>query len=78
MKNWRNNKEHFEKLILEVFMKWKNWKDLRKGEFSRQELRERQATIHELASQMQQLQERVNFMNDSWEIQDVESACSGR
>ena len=24
MKNWRNEKEHFEKLILEVFMKWKN------------------------------------------------------
>ena len=28
----------FEKLILEVFMKWKNWKDLRNGEFSRQEI----------------------------------------
>ena len=24
MKNWRNENEHFEKLILKVFMKWKN------------------------------------------------------
>ena len=24
MKNWRNEKEHFEKLIQEIFMKWKN------------------------------------------------------
>ena len=24
MKNWRNEKEHFEKLRLEVFMKWKH------------------------------------------------------
>ena len=24
MKNWRNEKERFEKLILEVFMMWKN------------------------------------------------------
>ena len=23
-KNWRNGKEHSEKLILEVFVKWKN------------------------------------------------------
>ena len=24
VKKWRNEKEHFEKLIWEVFMKWKN------------------------------------------------------
>ena len=27
---------------------------------------------------MQELQERVNLMNDSGKLQDVESACSGR
>ena len=45
---------------------------------SRQELRESQATIQELTSQIQELQEKVNLMNDLREFQDVESACSGR
>ena len=47
-------------------------------EFSRQELRESQATKHELTSQIQELQDRVNLVNDSREIQDVESVCSGK
>ena len=51
---------------------------MRIGEFSRQELRESQADIHGLTSQAQELQERVNLMNDSGEFKDVESACSGR
>ena len=29
-KNWRSEKEHSEKLSLEVFTKWKNWKEVRK------------------------------------------------
>ena len=52
--------------------------ELRIDEFSTEELRESQAAIHELASQFQELQERVNLMNDSGEFQDVASACSGR
>ena len=52
--------------------------ELRIDEFSRQELRQSQATFNELTSQIQELQERVNLMNDSREFQDVESACSGR
>ena len=47
-------------------------------EFFRQELRESQATIHEVALEIQELQDRVNLMNDSREFQDVEAACSGR
>ena len=78
MKNWRNEKEHFEKLILEVFTleELQRSQEMRIDEFSRQEFRESHATIHVLTSQIQELQERVNFMNDSREFQDVESACS--
>ena len=47
-------------------------------EFSRNELRERHATIQELTSQVQELQERMKFMNDSKEFQDVESICNGK
>ena len=47
-------------------------------EFSRNELRESHATIHELTSQIQGLQERMNEMNDSKECQDIESTCSGK
>ena len=70
-----SEKEQFEKLTLRVLMKWKNWKaqEMRIDEFSRNELRESQATIHELTSQMQELQERINYMNDSREFQDIES-----
>ena len=48
------------------------WKTL--DQFSRQEQTESQATIHELTSQKQALQDRVNLMNDSEDVQDVESA----
>ena len=47
-------------------------------QFSRHELRESQAAIQELTTQIQELQERVNFVNGSREFQDVESICSGK
>ena len=50
---------------------------MRIDEFSRHELRQGHATFQELTSQIQELQERVNLMNDSREFQDVESACGG-
>ena len=56
----------------------KRAQEMRIDEFSRQELRECQATSHELTSQIQELQDRVNSMNDSREFQDVESVCSGK
>ena len=49
---------------------------MRVDEFSRQELRKSQATIQELTSQIQELQDRMNHMNDSREFQDVQSICS--
>ena len=43
-----------------------------------QKLKESQATIQEITSQKQELQGRVNFMNDTGEYQDIESNYSGQ
>ena len=51
---------------------------MRIDEISRNELRDSHATIQELTSQIQELQEQINHMNDSREFQDVESICSGK
>ena len=56
----------------------KRAQEMRSDEFSRNELRESHVTIHELTSQIQELQERMNYMNDSREFEDAESICSGK
>ena len=57
----------------------KRAQEMRIDEFSRHELRESQATFHELTSLIQELQDRVNLMNNSREFQDGESSiCSGK
>ena len=56
----------------------KRAQELRIDEFSRQEFIKSHATVHELTSQIQELQQRENLMNDSGEFQDVASACSGK
>ena len=56
----------------------KRAQEMRIDEFSRNELRESHATIQELTSQIQELQERMINMNDSREFQDVESIYSGK
>ena len=43
----------------------KRVQEMRTDEISRQQLRERQNTVNELTSQIQELQDQVNFMNDS-------------
>ena len=50
---------------------------MRLDECSEQELRESQTTKIELTSQIKELQDRVNSMNDSRKYQAVESMCSG-
>ena len=52
--------------------------EMRTDEFSRYELRESHATIQELTSQIQELQERVNYMSVSREFQGEESNYSGK
>ena len=46
-------------------------------EFSVQKLAESHDTIQKLTSQIQELQERVNCMNDSGKFQGVEPNCGG-
>ena len=55
----------------------KRAQELRVDEFSVQKLRESHDTKQKLTSQIQELQERVNCMNDSGEFQDMESNYSG-
>ena len=52
--------------------------ELRVDKFSVQKLRESHATIQELTSQIQELQERVNCMSDSGDFQDTEPNYSGQ
>ena len=56
----------------------KRAQELRTDELSRQELRDSQFTVNELTAQIQELPDKVNYMNDSREFQDVESASSSR
>ena len=53
----------------------KRTQEMRMDEFSRNELRESHATIQELTSQVQELQETMNYFGDSRECQDIESIC---
>ena len=43
-----------------------------------QKLRENHETIQQLTSQLQQMQEQMNSINDSVDFQNVESNSSGR
>ena len=54
----------------------KRAQEMRVDELSIHILRETHATIKELTSQMQELQEKMNYMNDSREFQDMDSFCS--
>ena len=56
----------------------KRAQELRVDEFSVQKLRESHETIQKPTSQLQEMQEQMNSMNDSGEVQDVESNCSGK
>ena len=56
----------------------KRAQELRVDEFSVQKIRESQETTHRLTSQMQEVQEQINSMSDSGEVQEVESNHSGR
>ena len=55
----------------------KRAQELRVDEFSVQKVRESHDTIQRLTSQIQELQERVTYLNDSGEFTEVESNFSG-
>ena len=56
----------------------KRAQELRVNEISVQKIRENHETIQKLTSQLQEMQEQMNSMNDSGEFQEVESNYSGR
>ena len=56
----------------------KRAQELRVDEVSVQKLRENHETIQKLTSQLQEMEEQMNPMNDSGEFQKVESNYSGR
>ena len=56
----------------------KSAQEMRTDEFSIHKLKESHATMQELTSQKQELQERMIFLNDSKEFHDVETICSGK
>ena len=56
----------------------KRAQERRDDEVSVQKLRENHETIQMLTSQLQDMQEQMNSMNDSGEFQEVESNYSGR
>ena len=55
------------------------WREPRKGELTNSPGMnwESRAIFQELTSQIQELHERMNYMNDSGQFQDIESICSG-
>ena len=55
----------------------KRAQQLRVDEFSVQKLRESHETIQRLFSQVQESQERMNYLNDSGEFHEVDSKYSG-
>ena len=56
----------------------KRAQELRVDKFSVQNLRQSHGTIQRLTSQMQELQEQINYLNASGEFQEVESNYSGK
>ena len=54
----------------------KRAQEMRIDDFSRNELRESPATVQELSSQIQELQDRLNLLNDPGEFQDAGLICS--
>ena len=56
----------------------KRARELRVDEFSAQKLRESHETIQRLTSQLQELQERMNYLSDSWELHEVDSIYGGK
>ena len=80
-KNWLNEKKALRDTRIRnvhELEELKRAQELRIDELCRHELRESHATIQELTSQLQELQERMKCMNDSREFQDVDSICSGK
>ena len=76
-KNVSWKKKLLEKLEFEMCTRWEKWRELKNYELTIASGEWSHATIQELTSQILELPERMNHMNDAREFQDVESICSG-
>ena len=77
--NYGNRNWNFVKLINEVLLRWKNCGNFRilNSILARRKFIEDQNTILELGQRVQELQNKVNCINDSKDFQDAESIRSG-
>ena len=81
MKNLEESWSHFRDTRIQNFHEAEELKraqEVRIDEFSQHELRECLATIQELTSQIQELQERIIHKDEAREFHAVESICSGK
>ena len=72
--------QDFREIYQQDLMKMKELQKFQNStfdEFTRQKFIEDQKTIMELSGKLQELQNEVNCMNDSWDFQDAESVRSG-
>ena len=81
MNNYWNKIGIFVKLMRKVSMRWKNWidfKGLHSIHFRKEDWSIIKTLIYELTDKIQELQNEINFMNDSRYFQDTESVRSGQ
>ena len=80
MKNSLNEKEYFEKLKSEAFMKWENWRKLRKCEQTNSPGTNWEKVTLQYRSWLHKYRScrKRKLLNDSKEYQDLESICSGK
>ena len=70
----------FREVHQQDLMKQKEWQKFQNStfdEFAQKKFIEDQTTIMELSGRLQELQNEVNCMNDSRDLRDAESICSG-
>ena len=79
-KNYCDSNRNFVEFISKILLKHLELQKFQNSafdEFTRQKFIEDQKTIMELSGRLQELQNEVNFMNDSKDFMDAESTCSG-
>ena len=80
MKNYCDNKQDFREVHQQDLMKQKELQKFQNSTFdelTRQKFIEDQKIIMELSGRLQELQNEVDFMNESKDFRDAESICCG-
>ena len=80
-KNYLWRKRFSEILRSDVCTKWKKWRELKNYELTKSQYTNQDKTMRQYRTslhQLQEMQEQMNSMNGSGELQEVESNYSGR